>query len=68
MKIAKNCQCQLSVEMVTIPNGNIVNDIGVNVTSYIIRHATPLCPIKRHKTTGRKQITPEYLTINKRDG
>ena len=65
MKIAHNCKCKLSVELEMIPNGNIVNNIGTIIPSYITRHATLLCPIKRHRTTTRMQITPEYVSINK---
>lgn len=49
--IDENCKCQLSVTHKMVPNGNIVNDIGVFEVDYYTRHATPLCPIESHKTT-----------------
>ena len=40
-----NCKCFLSVDMKTVPNGNKVGDIGVNVVDKVNRHVNRMCPV-----------------------
>ncbi len=46
-KEEQDCKCFLSVDMKTVPNGNKVGDIGVNVVEKVNRHVNRMCPVHR---------------------
>ena len=57
--IEENCKCFLSVEMKTVPNGNKVGDIGVNIVEKVNKHVNRMCPV--HDFTVREPIN---ITMN----
>jgi hypothetical protein len=44
-KEERDCKCFLSIDMKTVPNGNKVGDIGVNIVERINRHVNGMCPV-----------------------
>jgi len=58
-KEERDCKCFLSVDLKTVPSGNKVGDIGVNIVEKVNKHVNRMCPV--HDFTVREPIN---ITMN----